>query len=63
MLEAIETEETELHFASKKVTINEVNEMLENQGWTLNQLHFVDKNITASEARKMLEDQGWTLNK
>lgn len=63
MLEAIETEKTELHFATKKVTINEANEMLENEGWTLNQLHFADKKISADDVKKMLETQGWVLNK
>lgn len=38
MFEAIEieTEENELHFATKDIKINDMKSMLEAQGWTLN---------------------------
>lgn len=53
---------TELHFATKKFTAEDMVTMLEEQGWGQEEMHFAENKISAGEMASMLEGLGWKEN-
>lgn len=56
------TTETELRFNVKTVSVEDMTNMLEEDGWEQESMHFAENKISANAMASMLEDLGWKEN-
>ena len=53
---------TELRFNVKTVSVEDMTNMLEEDGWKQESMYFAENKISANAMASMLEDLGWKEN-